>query len=72
MVLGSDEIRNNQVSIKDLAAGEQHSVAHTEAANVIRQMLATGRRSSPCDDSVNTIILAVIALLGLYLAAPHR
>ena len=44
VVLGSDEIRNNQVSIKDLAAGEQHSVARSEAASAIRQMLATAQQ----------------------------
>jgi histidyl-tRNA synthetase len=44
VVLGSDEIRNNLVAIKDLSTGAQQSVARSDAANTIRQMLATAQR----------------------------
>jgi len=44
VVLGSDEIHNNLVSIKDLKTGAQQSVPRTEAASTIRQMLATAEQ----------------------------
>ncbi len=44
VVVGSDEIRNNLVSIKDLSTGAQQSVPRAEAASIIRQMMATAQR----------------------------
>jgi histidyl-tRNA synthetase len=41
VVLGSDEIRNNLVSIKDLSTGAQQSVTRQDAVQIIQQLLAT-------------------------------
>jgi len=44
VVLGSDEIHNNLVSIKDLRTGAQQTAPRTEAAAAIRQMLVTAQQ----------------------------
>jgi len=44
VILGSDEIRNNLVSIKDLRTGAQHTVPQDEAVHTIQQMLMAEHR----------------------------
>ena len=39
IVLGPDEISNNQVTIKHLKTGDQKSISRTEVVNYIRQVL---------------------------------
>jgi histidyl-tRNA synthetase len=41
VILGSDEIRNNLVAIKDLKTGAQHTVARQDALQMIQTMLIT-------------------------------
>ncbi len=41
VVLGPDEMKNNQVTIKDMISGDQHTVDRLEALNIIQQILAT-------------------------------
>lgn len=39
VILGPDEIENNQVSLKDLRTGEQHTIPYEQASKTIRELI---------------------------------